>query len=142
MWQTFWNRYGKHDSTFPEPIIDCSDRIKHIFNIKEFPAIHSEKLVQANGPGILIIKSKGLYTGMRFCDQTRNKNEYVANIANIVSVNLNQFSVGYPFTLAGNSYRIEGKQLQNVEFKIVDVFDNDVEFVNDLIWTISLERVE
>jgi len=130
-------------TVFPEAIHDCSDRFKHIFNLSTFPATLSCKLVQTNGPMIFIIKSKGIMTGMRFSDQTNRSNDnYAATIANIVSINLNQYSVGFPFTLTGNSYNVRGSQLQNVEFKIVDIYDNDIEFVNDLIWTFSSEPIE
>ena len=130
-------------TVFPEAIIDCSDRFKHIYNISTFPATMSNKLVQTNGPMILIIKSKGIMTGMRISDQRIATNEnYAATIANIVSVNLNQYSVGFPFTLTGNSYNVRGNQLQNVEFKIVDIYDNDLEFINDLIWCFSFEQID
>ena len=99
---------------------------------------------------ILIIKSKGIATGMRFSDQRsivqstchqilKSNDNYAATIANIVSINLNQFSVGFPFVLTGNSYNVRGSELKNIEFKIVDIYDNDIEFVNDLIWCFGLE---
>ena len=56
-------------TVFPEAIFDCSDRFKHIFNLSTFPATLSSKLVQTNGSMILIIKSKGIATGMRCSDQ-------------------------------------------------------------------------
>ena len=137
-------------TVFPEAIHNCSDRFKHIFNLSTFPATLSNKLVQTNGPMILIIKSKGIAIGMRFSDQRsivqstcnhtmKSNDDYAATIANIVSINLNQFSVGFPFVLTGNSYNIRGSELKNIEFKIVDIYDNDIEFVNDLIWCFSLE---
>ena len=117
---------------FPEAIFDCSDRFKHIFNISTFPATLSNKLVQTNGPMILIIKSKGIATGMRFsdqrsimqstCNQTIQSNDnYAGTIANIFSNNLNQYSVGFPFILTGNSSNILGNELKNIVFKTVDV---------------------
>ena len=82
-------------------------------------------------------------TGMRFSDQTiRSNDNSAATIANIVSINLNQYSVGFPFTLTGNSDNVRGGQFQNVVFKIVDIYDNDLEFINDLIWYLSLEQID
>ena len=90
---------------------------------------------------IMIIKCEGIPTGMRFCDQTQ-LNTYAYEIENIVSVNLNQFSVGYPFTLTGNQYLVKSEQLKHIKFYIVDIYNNPIEFTNDIIWTFSLEKLE
>ena len=93
-------------TTFPEEVTSCSDRFKHIFNIKSFPVSNSTSPPRTNGPMIMLIKCEGIPTGMRFCDQSVSSKYYAYELENIVSVNLNQFSVGYPFTLTGNQYKI------------------------------------
>jgi hypothetical protein len=124
---------------FPKTVVNCSNRFKHIYNLISFPTDRST-FAQTNGPMILLIKSEHLSTEMRFCNQSVE--QYASIIPNIVSVNLNSFSVGYPFSLSGYSFKVYANQLKHLEFKIVDIYGNDVEFINDLIWTFTLEKIE
>lgn len=116
---------------FPKPVKNYSDRFKHIY--KNAP--------QTNGPAIIFIKCKGVPTEMRFCNQTLGET-YAATISNVVSVNLNQFAITFPFSLVGGSFEVTDNQLKNIEFIIVDIYDNPIEFIGDIIWTFSLERIE
>jgi hypothetical protein len=126
-------------TVFPKKLVNCSERFKHIYNLKTFPTDRST-FAQTNGPMFLLIKSENISTEMRFCIQANEI--YASMISNIVSVNLNQFSVGFPFSLTGNSFKVNEVQLKHLEFKIVDIYGNDVEFINDLIWTFTLEKLE
>ena len=118
-------------TTFPEPIKNYSDRFKHIYG----------NITSTNGPQLLIIKCNGIPTEMRFCNQKIGET-YAAMISNIVSFNLNQYSVGFPFSLVGGEYIIGAERLRNIEFSIVDIYNKPVEFINDIVWTFSLERIE
>jgi hypothetical protein len=128
---------------FPEPILNCSDRFKHIFNLKTFPAKESKQFLQLNGPMILLIKCTGIPTSMRLVNQTDlTKSWYASMKPDIVSLNMNQFSIGVPFTIVGNSYLVEGGELVDVKFSIMDVYHNEIEFASDLVWTFSLDKIE
>ena len=117
-------------TTFPSEVINYSDRFKHIY----------DNAPNTNGPMILIIKSS-LPTEMRFCNQQKGE-VYASTITNVVSINLNQFSIGFPFSLVGNEFIVDGNQLRNIEFTIVDIYNNPIEFHGDLIWTFNIERIE
>jgi hypothetical protein len=119
---------------FPKAVLDCSNRFKHIYDFKSFPTKESKALVQTNGPMVLIIHCEGIPTEMRFSNQTIGE-QYSPIIANVVSINLNQFSVGFPFTLIGNSYKVNSAMMKNIHFKINDIYGDKVEFINDLIWS-------
>jgi hypothetical protein len=39
-------------------------------------------------------------------------------------------------------FKVFDTQLKHLEFKIVDMDGNDVEFITDLLWTFALEKIE
>jgi hypothetical protein len=128
-------------TTFPATIQQCSDRFKHIYsnNPRDLPCSKSEKLAQTNGPQFLIIKTNGMATAMRFSNPALTNDTRAANMGDVVSINQNFFTVGYPFILQGESYHVTTTMLKDIEFKIVDVFDNEVEIINDLMWSFLVE---
>jgi hypothetical protein len=124
---------------FPLPILDCSARFKHIYGENPAGSLVTRKYVQTNGPLVQIIKSKNLNTEMRFSDQRDGTNIRAPIISNVVSINLNQFSIGFPFVLAGNTYKVTAEQLKGIEFNIVDIYEKDITLINDVVWTFFIE---
>jgi hypothetical protein len=127
---------------FPQTIIDCSNRFKQIYEIESLPCTKSYNLAHTNGPMFLLVKCEGIPTEMRFSNQITGEDKYSAIITKVVSININQFSIGFPFTLVGNSFQVTDAMLKNIQFKIVDIFNEEIEFINNLIWTFSLQKVE
>ena len=139
-------------TTFPELIFDCSDRFKHVFGITNIPVeglLKSDKLFRVQGPMVFIIRCNNMATDMRCCIQTCDTdvtiipaNTYASSISNIVSLNLNTFANGFPFVMSGNSYVVTPGQLKKSEFEIVDIYGNPIQFINDIVWTFNLSKIE
>jgi len=127
-------------TTFPDKIKDYSDRFKHIYG--EI-SVQGSYLAQTNGPMFLFIKCTGIPAAIRFCDQTKDdNNDYSPIITEILSINLNQFAIGVPFVLTGGDVSVDHSMLRNVEFRITDIYNNDIKFINNLIWTFILIKKE
>lgn len=135
---------------FPLPIKFCTNRLKHLLGILTLPSERTEErgvemgqmCFNDNGANFLLIKCDKLNTPMRFSHQTTDKlsAKYPA-ITNIVSLNLNNFSLSYPFQLTGNQFILSSKDLVGLEFKITDIYDEDIEFMNELLWTFQIEKI-
>jgi len=135
---------------FPPGIVDYSDRFKHIYGeIKD----KGSYLAQVNGPMTLFIRCTGIPSSMRFCNQTKfgkraeldnqsepDEDKYSPIITEILSINLNQFAIGFPFVLMGGDVPVDSSMLRNVEFRITDIYNNDIKFINNLIWTFILTK--
>lgn len=126
------------------PISDCSNRVKIILGARSLPHFGEFPLCSlfANS-GVIFIKSNELNPLTRYAWQTGTEpsvNKY-AGLQNIVSVNLNTFATSFPFSLAGNTYIVDDSQLKHIEFRITDLYDNDIIFQNDIIWSFTLEFI-
>lgn len=139
-----------NDSTtkfiFNKQIIACSDRVKYMLGIRSFPANKSEQATAFNNSQYIFIKSNNLSSPMRYSWQTRPKDKNIlqtkyATVQNIVSVNLNTFTVGFPFSLAGNTYTVDESLLKYISFDITDIYGNEIIFQNDIVWTFTLEKL-
>lgn len=132
--------------SFTEPITSCSDRVKYMLGIRSLPAKQSEQVTAFNNSQYIFIKSNELSSPMRYSWQTKPRKKddqkaLYATVQNIVSVNLNTFTVGYPFSLAGNSYTLDESMLKHICFDITDIYGNNIIFQNDIVWTFTLERL-
>ena len=120
-----YNMFNRKFS-FSHPITDCSVRMKYLLGIKLFPASVSDVVASFIGPPYLFIHTTDLSSLMRYSWQTKPKlttNDIYASIKNIVSVNLNTFTVGFPFSLIDSSFITDESQLKEVNFVITGLYD-------------------
>ncbi|KAI5519967.1 hypothetical protein TVAGG3_0542990, partial [Trichomonas vaginalis G3] len=54
---------------FPEAVYNCSNRVKHLLGIINFPANQSQVVVSDHGPRFILIKCDQINTPMRFSNQ-------------------------------------------------------------------------
>lgn len=125
--------------SFKYEITDCSIRLKYLLGIKSFPATSSQTMPSFIGSPYLFIKTSDLSSLMRYSWQTspKNKGPY-AYIQNIVSINLNTFTVAYPFSLVGSVFNVDESLLHEINFTITGLYDEEIEFANDIIYNFTL----
>ena len=102
-------------------ITDASPRMKYLLGIKNLPA-KANSVVQAypsvNGPTFFQV----------VCDK----------LSGCGTVTANQFSINNMFQISGPSYVGD---MSNVSFAIRGVYDEDIEFGEDLLWHFQLKKV-
>jgi len=136
---------------FPLTIKYCTERFKNLLGIIDLSKSGLEMgqvNYNDNGPSFFMIKCDKLNSPMRFshqtcaqmCPKTEGQNIYPA-ITNTVSLNLNNFSLSYPFQLQGNSFILSSKDLVGLKFSITDINGEDVEFMNEILWTFQIEKI-
>ena len=125
--------------TFSQPITDCSTRMKYLLGIKSFPSSMSDVVASFIGSPYLFIYTTELSSLMRYSWQTMPEpQDNYATIKNIVSINLNTFTTGYPFSLVGSSFVVDESLLKEVNFVITGLYDEEIIFTNDIIYTFTL----
>ena len=130
--------------TFSHPITDCSVRMKYLLGIKSFPASVSDVVASFIGPPYLFIHTSDLSALMRYSWQTKpqiTSTDIYASIKNIVSVNLNTFTVGFPFSLIGSSFITDESKLKEVNFVITGLYGEEILFTNDIIYNFTLQQL-
>ena len=60
----------------------------------------------------------------------------------IVSVNLNTFTVGFPFSLIGSSFITDESKLKEVKFVITGLYGEEILFTNDIIYNFTLQQLQ
>ena len=130
--------------TFSHPITDCSVRMKYLLGIKSFPASVSDVVASFIGPPYLFIHTSDLSALMRYSWQTKpqiTSTDIYASVKNIVSVNLNTFTVGFPFSLIGSSFITDESKLKEVNFVITGLYGEEILFTNDIIYNFTLQQL-
>lgn len=127
---------------FKHEIVDCSTRLKYLLGIKSFPATCSQTMPSFIGSPYLFVKTNDLSSLMRYSWQTApiNKGSY-AYIQNIVSINLNTFTIAYPFSLVGSVFNVDESLLHEVNFTITGLYDEEILFTNDIIYNFTLSAM-
>ena len=130
--------------SFSHPISDCSVRLKYLLGIKSFPASVSDVVASFIGPPYIFIHTSDLSALMRYSWQTKPQmttTDIYASIKNIVSVNLNTFTAGFPFSLIGSSFITDESKLKEVNFVITGLYDEEILFTNDIIYNFTLQQL-
>lgn len=125
---------------FPLKIKFCTPHLRSLLGILNFEKDVGDVLYSDTGSNFILIKCDKVNTPMRFSHQTLDPNSY-PSIQNILSINLNIFSLSYPFQLSGNSFILHSKDLSNIKFRITDLFDCDLEFMNEILWQFQIEKI-
>ncbi|KAI5535922.1 hypothetical protein TVAGG3_0419230 [Trichomonas vaginalis G3] len=125
---------------FPLKIKFCTPHLRSLLGILNFEKDVGDVLYSDTGSNFILVKCDKVNTPMRFSHQTLDPNSY-PSIQNILSINLNTFSLSYPFQLSGNSFILHSKDLSNIKFRITDLFDCDLEFMNEILWQFQIEKI-
>ena len=131
--------------SFSHPISDCSVRMKYLLGIKSFPASVSDVVASFIGPPYIFIHTSDLSALMRYSCQTKpqiTSTDIYASVKNIVSVNLNTFTVGFPFSLIGSSFITDESKLKEVNFVITGLYGEEILFTNDIIYNFTLQQLQ
>lgn len=126
---------------FPGIIVECSPNALVVFGITSLPTATNQYIGSTNGPQFIFIKCDELSSPMRYCNQLEKDSNKYAAITNILSITLNTFSTGYPFSLQGNQFVLDSNQLSSIKMQIVDIHGNPISFKNNLLWNFQLDKI-
>lgn len=136
-------------------IEDCSDRFKYLLGISKLPKLfegtkpYSDVVPIFNGSPYLFIECDKLYSPIRYVWQTDPKIQNAENqrhlkypaVKKTVSVTYNCYYLNNPFNLSGNQFKVNGNDLCDINFRIVGLWGEDIEFASDLLWTFELNQL-
>jgi hypothetical protein len=129
--------YDYETDQYYEDFDDMSPRMKYLIGKVSDDGIGRPF---SNGSPYLFVKSDDVVSSMRYVWQHDDVDPY-ACLKNIVSVNLNTFQLDCPFSLGGNSFLLNSSMKSELEFRIVGLFDEEVEFTDYLLWQFALETI-
>ena len=133
---------------FPKPITDCSNRVKHLLGIINLPATKSQVPPSVIGPRFVLIKCNQINTPMRFAnqlikvdDEQQKKKRNYPSVQNIGSINFNSNGLNQLVVLNGASFTAPANEICDLEFRIVDIYGDDIQLDSDFLWTFQLNKI-